>query len=467
MKKIDNYNDILNAVEELKNDETLNDKEKELIKELDEFIKIDKANKIAHKAIRDNKKMDLLLKDLNDILKHYIEGTRNKPAIYDNSIYLNRINNLNNLKYSIIDYIHEEYYENEGISNEIVNKCFDSISVDQLYFDETIATKRSIGINDDYLLNEELIHRLYDYLVKNNNIKELAEGTRIINDIDDTHSIIDNCLFALSHKNDLYENIDLVLEFNKISNMIEGVLSERKDYKFYGINEKNKAIDNEVSHLESSPFKNLFYKDKIKKIQEIKNKINLIIKEYEELDNKLINLRKRQGIVNLELQEKNLSDLLNKSDYEYYSGYKKYDGVKITNTIRLFTSKEDLDNYYNFVEKALASNKLLLEELKVKEEEFNNSASKETLELIENDFITSENLAKFNNTNNDVSPVIALFTLEALIKAKNTKLIDMNISEEEYNKVYSYYDNELNERTSGYSKELADVLNDYKTKKYY
>ena len=254
--KNNNYNEIINVINKINEGEIeTTEEEKELINDLSLVIDVDRTNKISEYIIERNRKLDDLIRTINEKLKYYIE--EDGRYLSSSTIRLSIIDNLNRVKCEINKFKKNQYQDNLILENKLIEKCLHSISITPFavpcFFDEFIAIKRNKEYyNRDYhILNKELIDKLYDLVNKDTLMEELDQGTRIISNKSKYESIVDKCNVSLSYKELVKNNSDLIIEFNRIVKDIERVIEKRNNEQFLGIIKRERSNNATINYLES------------------------------------------------------------------------------------------------------------------------------------------------------------------------------------------------------------------------
>ena len=418
-------------------------------------------NKIAKHIIENNEKLNELFKAIKEKTKSICEygikynyPTRTRKLLDDSK----------KLEKEIIDFKLEEYKMDYSDENNLVDKCLFILSNETLsipaYFDEFIARRQfDLITNREYKLNEKLIEKVYGYIQKEGLIDELEKGTRITTNKNKYENKVDKCNVALSYKEIIEKNSDLIIEFNKTVRDINNIIEEKNNDKYLGLIPREKSNSETIEKLESNNVIKIINKNKLEKLYKEKEKLLKLKKEYERIDNELMRLHIKLGKININLKEEDLSDLVTRSDLKYLLN-KELDPIAITSNLKHFYSKEDIDNYYKYIEEQYVINKFLLEDTLKEEQEFNSKASEDAKELIKNNFLTAEALGNLNKKNDkNIDPKLAIYILKSIIDIKKTKVEDLDITEEEYIALKAYYDCKINEKIVEISEKLNEIEN--------
>ena len=459
-----NYNEVQNIINAINNDELIKTtkEERKLLSELQLNINIDRYNKILEYIVERDNSINELLRTVNEKLKEHIEGKKFVSPYYDRSTYV--IDNLNDVKDDIIKYKREQYTDNRIQENNLIDKCLTALSEKPFrvpyFFDEFIAVKNnSYTSNECYELNKELINKMYKLLSNDILVSEIVTGTRIKKDKEKFENTVGKCEVSLSFKDIVLKNADKIVEFNEIVREIDKVLEEKRSDKYVGLIPRETKVKNMIRFLESNYVRKLVNKSRLERLHAEEKMLLERKKEYQDLDAESIRLHIELSKLNMELKDKGLSDLMQRSDMKYILNSED-DELAITSNLRKFYSTNEIDNYFKNVEKNYYENKGLLEKTKYEEKEFNGHVSKEALKLIETDFDTAVDISRLYSENKriDIDPKIALFVLKSLTDLKEIELEDMNVTEEEYEKLKDYFDKTNKEKIAEFDKKYIIAL---------
>ena len=434
--------------------------EEELINDFNLVKTQDMNNKLAVYIIENSEK----LKEFIESADEKIDRCYEEPIKNINPNRVKKALDSLNIRGEIIRFKKRELKKDYTEENNLIKKCLSSISKEPLsipsFFDEFIARVHlDFLTNQGYHLNEKLIEKVYGYIQKEGLIDELEKGTRIVSNKNDYENMVDKCKMSLSFKDIVEKKSDLIIEFNKTVRDINKIIEEKNNDKYLGLIPKEKNNKDTIEHIESNSLLKLMNKYKLEKLYEEKEKLLELKKEYDKIENELMRLHIKLGKINIDLKEKDLSDLITRSDLKFLLN-KELDPIAITSNLKQFYSKEDIDNYYKYVDEQLVVNKILLEDTLKEEKEFNSKASEEAKELIKNDFTTAEALGNLNKKNeNNIDPKLAISILKTLVDIKKTKLEDLDVTEEEYIALKAYYDCKINEKIAEISEKLNEIEN--------
>ena len=227
------YIELVNKIKNIyEGNNNLTQEEKRLLKNIVESIRIDRINKISNQVLRRNSKLNELIYNVNDLLSYYINGLDYYGLDYrENAKY--KIRALNTLKSDIYSFIDDQYVNNTTSDNFLVDRCVNSINYEAYevptYFNELVATRnKEYSSNQNYIVNEKIINRLYDLLSEEGITDEIEKGIDIISSKEKYATIIDKCELSLGYKDLIYNNINLIIDYNKTIKEIEEVLKEKR-----------------------------------------------------------------------------------------------------------------------------------------------------------------------------------------------------------------------------------------------
>ena len=463
------YIEILNEFDNLiKNEMFKTEEEKKLIEDLKNVIEKDRKNKISEYIINNNERIEELFRAINEKLKYYIEG----EGRFDN--YSNRnkriIDNLNGVKAHLTSFINRESAPDYTEENLLLDDCLNYISEKPyklpLFIDEYIAVNNlDFRTNKRYRINKELVDRIYNEIQEDNIIEELEKGMKIQDDIYIYQKIVDKCNTSLAFKELINNNSDLILEYNKTVNEIDKVIEEKTSDLYLGIKERVTSNDETINKIESNSLRRIINKNRLETLYKEKEILLKRKKELQELESELVELHINLGKINVLLKEKNLTDLITRCDLKYmlFSGEDK---IAISSNLKKFDTKEDIDNFFKYVEEKLKINQEILDNLLKEEKEFNETAGNKTKELMNNDALEAYYLSKLNTKkNNNIDPRLIFFILKTISVLNNTKVKNMNVEKSEYKELKKYNDSIISEKIVDLEDEYLDALGYYKRRR--
>jgi len=451
MVRENNYDVLLNNINRI--NKPLTKEEKHLLDELKYIVQTAKTYRMIEYIVESHDRLYELLLAINEKLKEYIES---RPQT---NITQNKIDSLNSLKTDIISFKRELYKNSNLEENNLLEQCFSYLTNNShtlpSYFGENLASKKEEKSSEkQYILNNELISKLQELLSKDNIIDEIKQVMRISTTKKECMSIINTCMDSLSYKENLLNNIEDVLNYNKLEEQIGKVFEEGLSDKYVGVVERENKTRYDIEKIESNPIKKALLK---KKLEILKKEEKILLKrknEYSDLEHQYVNLTRRIQDIKTKLKENNLLDIVSRSDISSIAT-KPNNQLALTSILRSIKSKEELEVFYNKVEEALIINKELLEKTNQEEMTFNNTASKEVIDLINNDYTTVENLSKISDK---VDPKILLFILETISIMKEYKPMYVDKKSQEYKMLKEHYDDIINSKIYSYDRDYIDVL---------
>ena len=449
------YNELLNRIKLTESKENITTEENQLLQKLELVAKSKKNQMIVKKIAENNAKLNEFIRTINEKLKNHIELSRNEPYEYlDQRLQI--IDNLNRLKTETLKFKDTITSNNYEAENELLEVAISSISekpfVIPYYFNEYIAKRNAERISEKrFELNEETINKVYNISQQEKSINDLEIGTELLISIRQYNDIIEKCMEALSYKDKIYNNLDLIIENNKLLKEIDKLTSKKNSDKYAKVNEIASTICNDIKHIESNFLRRIINKNKLEELHKDKEIVLKRKEEYEDLENKLTVLNNSLPKINTKLLNAGLLPIMITCDYNELS---------IKDNIGKILSKNDLDEYYSKVEENNAKYSKLLNENEEKFQELMNNTNKDVKHLIRNDFLTALSLSKLNKRNErtNIDPKIALFAIKTFIDINNTKYENMNISKEEYNELKKYYDVLINEELKAFDKCYIESL---------
>ena len=193
--------------------------------------------------------------------------------------------------------------------------------------------------------------------------------------------------------------------------------------------------------------------------------MQFIQEKTQELESELVELHISLGKINALLKEKNLTDLITRCDLKslLFAGEDK---IAITSNLKKFNSKEDIDNFFKYVEEQLKINQEILNNLLKEEKEFNETANDKAKELINTDALEAYYLSKLNTKKrNNIDPRLIIFILKTISVLNNTKVKNMNVEKSEYKELKKYNDSIISEKIVSLEDEYLDALGYYKRRR--
>ena len=146
--------------------------------------------------------------------------------------------------------------------------------------------------------------------------------------------------------------------------------------------------------------------------------------------------------------ERSSSNILNR--------FNRRERLSLLSNLRSFRSKKDIEDYYSRVEQEYRINKELLDNTTRQEELFNNTASKEAKQIVEEDLKTAQELSKLKNSK--VDPRLVIFIFKSLLEMKKTSVVDIDKESSDYLFLKEHYDNLVDEKIRSYDKDYINVM---------
>ena len=463
------YLEILNELDKIiKNEVFKTEEEKRLIEDLKTVIEKDRKNKISEYIINNNERIEELYRAVNEKLKYYIEG----EGRFDN--YSNRnkriIDNLNGVKAHLTSFLKRESAPDYTEENLLIDDCLNYISEkpykSPLFIDEYFAVNYlDFRTNKRYRINKQLVDRISDEIKEDNVVEDLEKGMKIQDDIYLYQKIVDKCNSSLAFKELVNNNSNLILEFNKTVNEIDKVIEEKTSDLYLGLKERVTSNDETINKIESNSLRRIINKNRLETLYNEKEILLKRKKELQELESELVELHISLGKINALLKEKNLTDLITRCDLKslLFAGEDK---IAITSNLKKFNSKEDIDNFFKYVEEQLKINQEILNNLLKEEKEFNETANDKAKELINTDALEAYYLSKLNTKKrNNIDPRLIIFILKTISVLNNTKVKNMNVEKSEYKELKKYNDSIISEKIVSLEDEYLDALGYYKRRR--
>ena len=461
MEKYNNYDKVLNAIVDKKSQAT--EEEKQLLDDLEKVVKEYRANNMIESIVENNQRADDLIQTINEQLKYYIETISDKTS----SKRLSIIDNLNGLKEDISLFKKEQYEMDYSEENNLISKCLESLTNHPfhpsalytlaslpfpIYFDRLLV-KPIINFTDNnfYSIDERIIPKLEELLSVDNILNDLEQGYTIKTNKTNYEEIVNSCLDSLKHKDKVLSNTDLIVDYNRIDDERFRVYEKASSDIYIGVNERYNKIISQIKILESNRILKAINKKKLKELHHDKEVLEKRKEEYDTLQNRYVELGIKEKTLKQLLKENGIWDLLSISER-----FNRRERISLLSNLRSFRSKKDIEDYYSRVEQEYRINKELLDNTTRQEELFNNTASKEAKQIVEEDLKTARELSKLKNSK--VDPRLVIFIFKSLLEMKKTSVVDIDKESSDYLFLKEHYDNLIDEKIRSYDKDYINVM---------
>jgi hypothetical protein len=475
------YKDLSGTIDYLTNEVELTGEEKLLLSELKNIISLDQSKKVIEKSFKD----DYRLAGLYDMIERKIEFYNSRLLILKSFHYMkgyepwnidvkelkSKIEKLEELRFNLISFSPNSLLDNTRTIQWVIEKCVYALAVDYFtlpeFFGRSIAKRDKNSLSKNYnkfIIDDEVIDRIYDLLSDSDFMIKLKDGVAIYDKERQLSNEFGFCYEANENKNLIYSNIDDIITYNKLMDEISSLYREI-DEKYDNLNVKLAMITRKINKLEDNVLKKVTSK---KQIEELKHRRDALVEELNKKSN-LISRRDKLIVKTKELEKKfaacGLGDILLRGNVEGLLNT-SHSEMSIISKIRTFHSKEEIDSYFKQIDETLLENATKVDEALDKKNKYRENTRKDVLDLLDNQFTTAVNLVNLCNSDKryDVSPVIALFTLKALVVLNNTQLGEMGLSLEEQKEIEDSYYSLVSNRIQGYEDQFYNICDDSSNK---
>ena len=452
MKKKSNYKQFIEIFKYLKSsDSSISDKERELINILDEVIQIDKSNSIINELFNGKNKFKDLIKMIDEEIKK-----SNNEDIKEKLI---------DLKNDITYYIDTQYVDNDYEVKELISRCLPSLKLDNysepLFFDKKFVETSGEG----YILNKNVINRVYGILEDSSLMDELSEGVGLINMEDGLERVVNSCSEALQYKDVVYKNVDLIVQYNIVGREIYNIKKKLKSDNYKNLDKKLEDITSKLEKLENSKIMSFFAS---KKIEELKGEFRKLAKLSDEKTYQERVCKKQK-----ERFDKISEGLQKEGLLEFILGYENEDVPKsnlhsLSRKLPYIYSYTNFDGYYNYIDDENERATKELNSVRRKKREFLHKASGDAYNLLVNDQETCKNIMGFTRLpiKSDITPSIALFILRGLAILEDSSFKDKGISQNEIDNVKMYYKDVTSNNYNAFNTEFLEIKDNVDSKVY-
>lgn len=463
MSKENKYKNLLNVAKKIDENKIYTSRQERLIiEELNDIIEVDKLTKMV-KSVIDNSKLSDLIKDLSEVLKQYrdyLKGVKEDKTI-NLQEYIKiekRVEYLEELKYEINGYRSDLINSFDIEVNEKFDNCISSIMGYSVSFSNLLDRLKNI---DDISFSDDTKINLYDVIENKKIIADLEFGVNYREAVKIRERIIDICNQALDSKDLAFENVEGIINCNKIDNERKNIEKKKQLLEDGNLEEKLKKVNKNLEILKRGGYRKSIDHPKVRENRVEKTRILKLLKSYEEIVDDY-KLKQKEFInENKEVIDKGLGELLFGVNTNLKLVLK--DDATLDIALEEIETKEDLERFYNEIEMISLKNQIdLKESFKFLERRFDNQVSEEAKLILDKYPVEAKSivgLSKVGETN-DTYPSFGLFVIETLLVIKNTPLEDMNVDKRKYNKIKRLYSNELNKHYDYFLDKYVNILSD-------
>ena len=260
----------------------------------------------------------------------------------------------------------------------------------------------------------------------------------------------------------MFKNIDKIALYNQIKSELQRLLETSNDPKYNRIDERIHIISRKLKPYLSSSVKRFFHGSEFTHLLDQRKKLMLCKQNLESLKSNIAVRKAELATVKKELSANGLATVLSKVDTEDLIGtYAKKHLCSLSSNFSRFTSRKELEEYYQRIDKNTADGEEMLQRLAQEKRVLFETMSDRARKLFEKDYETCHNLVKLSRAGmrGDITPSIALFILNALVTMDNTSVYDMGITDQEYEQLVNYYDKILMNAYENYNSEFISIMN--------
>ena len=457
MKK-NNYSNFRNILKYLKSEESfILRKESDLIDELNDVLEIDRSNNIIRKLFHRDERINNLLNSINTEINNINLLIRSKVSSKTEK-YLIRKEKLTTLKNEILYYINSQDIDVDDMKYDLIEKCLLSLNFNKSqpkFFGKVM-------VEDDYTLNKDTISRVYNILEDSELMGELVLGVSKINEEEKYSKIINSCSEAKKYKKKIYDNQDLIIEYNDISErMYELGLfltnETRKDY-----DKKHEAISKELNELLSNKINAYLNKRKMMGLINKKDVLERAIDNYESSQKEYSKLNKKLRKLEEKLKAVGLFEIISKKDDSDSNNI-----YLLSNMIHYFVDKNSIDGYYKFIEGEEKLNKETLIKIRRDNRNYLSGVSEKARNLLINCTDTCKRIyefADYSKNDSSMDSSISLFVLNGLVTIEDSSYEDKEFRDDEINSIALYYESTMNDYYNSFLAEYNDIMSSNKVK---
>lgn len=394
MEKQNKYTELKGKIKSLIDAEEVNDKRKELLEKIIVLMELDKLVKLSELAISESDTAKLL-----EIVKQNIEG------------YKINLDNLIDGEHKII-YISEYVEIKEKINklseleSELERQCNSQYQPYIDKYEELLASYYDLLLGNSATnlfdeLSKHEINDVYEGLESNKFYVDLKRCINFEREKKKNAKVVELCDDILSYRNVLRENLDKLVEYNKLSSEITSSMG-------------------------------------IKTIEELK-----ILKE------KQINCNRRllsAGLSNLLLGlNTNLKLALSRSN------------TPLQMYLQDVRDNDDLNLYFGEVKDVRDRITNYMERSFIFEEKYlMNTADPLALEIVNDDVVNARTLLSLADAKGE--PTIETMLLEFLLAMNNTNIQDMNVDEKEFLNIRKHFNKKMNIRNQEFFDRYMEIV---------
>lgn len=454
------YVDLL---EKLKDISGVNSKESELLKRLSHFIFVDTNNKVIVNLMENDEQLKKLVISIdNEIgkIKATLSSSQNN---IDRLALKDKLNSYIELKNNLISFceaqsipLDEVYSLIEDTYESLKNSCSGNVKL----FNEPLV--KIVNQNGKrFLINDEAIHSTYQMIQDKDFMNEVCEGVRLVQDEAKAKEEYDFCNEVLSYQELLYNNASSIIDFNTYR-----IMKERYQKKLYNNSDDNidsriRTIQNRISREFDTVIRG-FYNKKLEMLKAELNHLMMKKQRIAEIKRNLRIVTNRIHSIYEELCDNGLGVLL----FEAYSMNHSEDDLDLSNCIRNLNSFNDLDDYFNNINRMRIEDNKKLNAIEKDKQDYISRCGIHTLDFISRNYETACFLTDVmkSSEESEVSPKLALFILEIISQAKLENSRDIDLSDQDYENLENWYDDNVKSCFNDYEEEFYGIYYDLNKK---
>ena len=311
MRNKKSYKDFRGILDYLKSGEsTISSNEKDLVFALDDIVQIDRSNTMIKDLFSKNNNFETLLYVIEDDIKK--ADMIIKSGVSNNTQkYIIRKDRLTELRDNILFYLNNQDIDFEDTKNDLIEKCLPNLNLNhykqQVFFGKPM-------INEDLRLNKDTIPRVYDILGDSDLMEELVVGVERLDEEEKYNKVIRACSEARRYKNKVYDNKDLIIEYNKTSKELYELKQFIKKESDEDYNIKYQAVTEEINDLLSNKIKAYFNKNRLRGLMNQQNVLDEKRNIYESSKSKYEKLNEKIKSLEEKVKKVGLLDFINRNN---------------------------------------------------------------------------------------------------------------------------------------------------------
>ena len=453
MRNKKSYKDFRGILDYLKSGEsTISSNEKDLVFALDDIVQIDRSNTMIKDLFSKDDKFKTLLYVIEDDIKN--ADMIIKSGVSNNTQkYIIRKDRLTELRDNILFYLNNQDIDFEDTKNDLIEKCLPTLNLNhykqQVFFGKPM-------INEDLSLNKDTITRVYDILGDSDLMEELVVGVERLDEEEKYNKVIRACSEARRYKSKVYDNRDLIIEYNKTSKELYELKQFIKKESDEDYNIKYQAVTEEINDLLRNKIKAYFNKNKLRGLMNQQNVLDEKRNIYESSKSKYEKLNEKIKSLEEKLKKVGLLDFINRNN----STDDKSSMHSLSRMIGYFYDKKGIDSYYNFIDTEYKLNRENLREVRKDNRVYLGEVSPKARNLLVNCSDTCRVISEFANYpmgDFNICPAVSLFILNGLVTIEDSSYDEKEFTVEEVNSIGLYYKDVIDTNYNSFLSEYSDI----------